>query len=386
MNAHPSAAPMDLLAILTGRWKTLAVFAVLSVGGAIGYAYLARQWFAATLTVVPSQRSQDSAAMSLASKIPIGFDTVGTDVQRIQAVLTSNSVGDAVIDKFKLTERYQTTHREHARSELWSHCTTSADRKSSVVALSCEDTDPELAMQMATFFGEEGNRVFGRVSSSSAREERKFLEAQVTKARNDVDETSRKLREFQELHKVVDLPEQSKAVISAMASLKGEMLSKQLELSYLSSFSARTESSVVQLRQQISIMEAKLAQLESSSRSDVPAPATGSAAKPGSKVADFFPEAMNVPQLRFELEQLMREQKIQETLFFVLTQRFEMAKVDEARDTSTFQILDHPTLPTYRSRPNRRRLAMLGLVGGIVVGATWIIFPVWWRRRSFAGS
>ena len=67
--------------------------------------------------------------------------------------------------------------------------------------------------------------------------------------------------------------------------------------------------------------------------------------------ANFFPNAMSVPELRFELEQLMREQKIEETVFGLMTQRYEMASVDEARDTSTFQILDHPTLPTYRSRP-----------------------------------
>src|SRR5262245_21246662 len=112
---------------------------------------------------------------------------------------------------------------------------------------------------MAAYFGEAGNRVFGTISASSAREERRFLESQVVKARQDVDQASRKLREFQEHNKVIDLPEQSKAVISAMASLQGELVSKQLELSYLNSFSSRTESSVVQLQQQIAIMQAKLA-------------------------------------------------------------------------------------------------------------------------------
>jgi len=58
---------------------------------------------------------------------------------------------------------------------------------------------------MTAFFGEVGNRVFGRISASSAREERRFLETQVVKARKDVDEASRKLREFQEKHRVIDL-------------------------------------------------------------------------------------------------------------------------------------------------------------------------------------
>lgn len=378
MNEHRSDAQLDLVLLLARGWKVILLFAIAGVGAAIAFALLSPPWYAARLTVVPSQKSQDAAALSLASKLPVALDSFSTDVQRIQAVLTSASVTDEVIKKFDLQKRYESEHLELARKELWEHCSVSVDRKSSVVTLICEDKDPALAMAMAGFFGEVGNRVFGRVSASSAREERKFLEAQVAKARKDVDGSSQKLREFQEQHKVVDLPEQSKAVISAMASIKGEMVSKQLELSYLSSFSARTESGVVQLQQQIAIMDAKLKQLESSQR----AASSGSAAKN----ADFFPDAMKVPELRFELEQLLREQKIQETVFFLMTQRYEMAKVDEARDTSTFQILDHPTLPTYRSRPARRRIALIGLVAGLALAAAWIIVPAWWRRRAAVGA
>lgn len=368
---------LDVVVVLLRRWKTIALVVTVAVVAAVAYALIAPAWYSATLTVVPSQRSQDSAAMQLASKLPLGFDTVTTDVQRIQAVLNSTSVADDVIDKFKLDEHYDTAHREQTRRALWEHCVTNVDRKSSVVSLTCEDKDPQLAMAMATQFGEVGNRVFGRVSASSAHEERHFLETQVEKARNDVDDSSRKLREFQEAHKVIDLPEQSKAVISAMATIQGQIVSKQLELSYLTSFSARTEASVVQLREQLSVMDDKLKELE---QDPVAASLGGSGA--GSASADFFPGAMTVPALRYELEQLIREQKIDETVYFMLMQRFEMAKVDEARDTSTFQILDHPTLPTYRSRPDRKKVVGLGGFAGIVLGCAWVLAPAWWRRRA----
>lgn len=369
---------LDVTALLLRRWPALVVGALLGLAAGVVYGFVAPEWYSATLTVVPSQHSQDSAAMALAAKLPAGLDAFSTDVQRIQAVLASNSVADEVIVKFKLQDRYSNEHIEQTREALRKHCGSNVDRRSGVVSLTCEDKDPKTAMEMAAYFGEIGNKVFGRISVSSAREERKFLEEQVLKARHDVDESSQKLREFQEQHKVVDLPEQSKAVISAMASIKGEMISKQLELSYLTSFSSRTEASVVQLQQQIAIMESKLKQLEDAQEATVPAK-TGSAAGSGS--ASFFPDAMTVPELRFQLEQLMREQKIQETVFSLMTQRYEMAKVDEARDTSTFQILDNPTVPTYRSRPDRKRIAIFGVIGGLVLAAAFIVVPVWWRRR-----
>jgi capsule polysaccharide export protein KpsE/RkpR len=377
-NASPTSE-IDLVALVIARWRTLLLFAALGTAAGTVYAFVTPEWYDARLTVIPAQPSRDAAAMSLSSKLPM-LDIGTTDSKRIEAVLTSVSVTDEVIDKFDLVKHYGAPHREQARAALWAHCSTALDRKSGVVALTCEDTDPKLAMDVTASFGDIGNRVFSRVSASSASEEARFLEGQVDKARKDVDDASQKLRDFQEQHRIIDLPEQSKAVISAMASLKGELLSKQLELSYLSSFSASTESNVVQLQQQIAVMEAKLKQLESQT---APKPAAGSAAGSGAKgSADFFPSAMQVPELRFELEQLMRDQKIKETVFSLMTQRFEVAKIDAARDTSTFQILDHPTLPTMKSRPVRRKLAMLGFIAGLAVAGPWIGIPIWWRRRT----
>lgn len=369
--------PLDPIGAVIGRWKTFAVCLILGVAAAIAYTYVAPRWYQALLTVVPAQPSQDSAAAALMSKLPINLESTSADVQRIEAVLTSNSVADAVIDKFNLGDVYSESHRENIRRALWRHCTTSVNRKSSVVSLTCEDQSPEQAMAMAEYFGEVGNQVFARVSASSAREERKFLESQVGSSRKRLDDTSLQLREFQEKHRIVDLPEQSKAVISAMAAIKGELIAKEMELSYLRSFSSGSEAGVQQLQRRITLMERQLVELEKSSTPAV-SPGSGSAAAPSS----FFPEAMLVPELRFRLEQLLRDQQIEQSVFFMLTQRLEMARVDEARDTSAFQILDHPTLPTYHARPRRMRSLVLGAFGGLLFAAALVFIPLWWKTRQ----
>jgi len=212
--------------------------------------------------------------------------------------------------------------------------------------------------------GEVGNNVFRRVSASSASEERRFLEKRVAEARNDVVESSRQLRAFQEEHQIIDLGEQSRAVVSAMANLKGELISKQLQLSYLDSFSASDESTTSQLRRQLGVMESKLRALEQ-----------GSVAIPRVKAkrdeSGMFPPAISVPKLRFELEQLLRDQKIQETVFLLLTQRFETAKVNEARDTSAFQVIDEAVVAQHRSRPKRATIVLVGFGIGLLLGLAW---------------
>ncbi len=378
--AAPESPPaLDVVMLVSRRWRTMGVLGAIGLAVGVGYVIFAPKWYEARLTVVPSQRSKDVTS-ALTASLPIIGGVGGAmqdDLQRIHAVLTSRSVADAVIEKFDLTSRYGTDYLERAREELWEHCVVNFDRKSVVVELTCEDHEPEHARQMASYFGEVGNKVFGRISVSSAGEERRFLEAQVLRARHEVDAASEAVRKFQETHRIIDLAEQSKAVISAMASLQGQLLSKRLELDYVSGFASRTEAGVTQLREQIAVMEAQLATLEAGRAT--PKAVSSAGAAPG---GSFFPGAMDVPALRVELEQLFRHQKVQETVFLMLTQRLEMARVDEARDTSMFQILDRPKTPTYRSRPKTTKIAAAGLFVGLAGAAVWILGPAWWRRRT----
>src|SRR5205807_8633331 len=80
--------------------------------------------------------------------------------------------------------------------------------------------------------------------------------------------------------------------------------------------------------------------------------------------------------------QLLRDRKIREANLLLLMQRLEIAKVNEARDTSAFQILDSPSLPTYKSRPRRALLLASGLIVGLFLGFTWVFGRSWMRALA----
>jgi tyrosine-protein kinase Etk/Wzc len=374
MPALRDGVEQDLLALLIPRWKTLLLCAAIGLGAGTGYALVAPSWYEARLAVLPSQDGENSklakfAVLGAAAGLS---PTVSNEVQRIHAVLSSVSVADAVIAKFDLQQCYGTRSLEQTRKQLREHCGTSIELKAGVVVLTCEDRDPQIALAMTAYFGEVGNQVFERITVSTARGERRFLEQMVAKAKDDVDRSSRELREYQERHRVLDLTAQSKAVISAIATLEGDLISKRIQLSYLRGFASPDEPRVRQISDQVAIVQREVRRLESSS-SD------------GERAAgEFFPEALRVPALRYELEQLLRAQKIHETVYALLTERLAMTRVDEARDTPAFQILDAPTVPTTPSRPRRTRIAALGTAGGCALGVVCVLAPIWWRRRVLA--
>src|SRR6185503_201179 len=151
---------------------------------------------------------------------------------------------------------------ERTRKALWTHCETKVEKKPNLVRIICDDEEPEVVRDMTNTFGKAADATFRRVAVASASEERAFLEKRVDEARRDMEVSSAALRQFQEAHKIVDLPEQGRAVVSGMAQLEGNLISKRIELSYARSFAASDETSVAQLTRQIGILSSELQGLE----------------------------------------------------------------------------------------------------------------------------
>ncbi|MFO0582488.1 MAG: hypothetical protein U0229_09465 [Anaeromyxobacter sp.] len=345
--------------------------AAFGVAGVL-YALLAPRWYQSVLTVMPVKAQGGGGGLSSllagadAGGLAAGFlqGAAGADAARITAVLQSVAVTDAVIEKFDLRARYREEYQENARDELWRHCDVRMLTKPGLVQVSCEDKDPEFAKRMLEYFAEYGNKVFRRVGVSSASEEVRFLEARVAELRQQADETATRMREFQEKHRIVDLDSQAKAVVAALAALNNQSITKQMEVDFARRFSSREESSRQRLEAQLSIVEDMASGLQAAPQLESP---------PGEKQArrtkatgELFPVALEVPRLRADFEKLYRDRKVAEATLVFALERLEGAKANEARDVSTFLVLDPPTLPTKPSRPKKRAAVLLALFVGFV--------------------
>jgi uncharacterized protein involved in exopolysaccharide biosynthesis len=74
-----------------------------------------------------------------------------------------------------------------------------------------------------------------------------------------------------------------------------------------------------------------------------------------------------IPKIERELKNLMREQVKQETLYALLAQQYEQAKIEEASDEISLAVLDPAIPPVRRSKPNRKLLLLLGGVIGLML-------------------
>lgn len=361
--------------------RVAAVTAGFIVAGLL-FILLAPKWYRSAVTVVPvkSQKSSGIAALlgGDLGGLAAGLDSSlggGADSARIAAVLKGTAVTDAVIQKFDLQARYGKKYTETTRDAVWRHCDVKIQAKPNVVEMSCEDEDPKFAQTMLAFFVEYGNEVFRRVSVSSATEEVKHLDRRVAELRRQADETAERMRTFQEKHQIVDLESQAKAVVASVAALNSQRVMKQLELDYARRYSAGDEPGVRQIESQLSVVDDRLLDMEMPK-------GRGESAGPGPKDrrTGMFPAALAVPALRAEYEKLYRDRKVAEATLVFALDRLEGARASEARDVSTFQVLDPPTLPTKASWPDRPRSMAAAAILGLAAGIAW----QWWlsRRRT----
>ena len=91
----------------------------------------------------------------------------------------------------------------------------------------------------------------------------------------------------------------------------------------------------------------------------------------------MFPAALSVPRLRAEFEKLFRDRKVAEATLVYALERLEGARANEARDVSTFQVLDSPTVADRHFRPVRTFVALFFAAAGFA-GA--VVYE--WLRRA----
>jgi len=366
------------------KWGIIALCAVMTMGTLV-VSFLLPKIYESTATLLPQLESNNgvglgalfasgaasSAAQSLGISLP-GSPATPTDV--FTAMLKSRIMADDIIRRFDLMEQYETKTMHDARGSL-EGATRIVVTKEKVIKVAVEDRDPQLASDIANFYVSNLDRLNQTLSVSKARENRKFIEQRVAETQTALVKVEDALKEFQTQNRTVAIEAQSKAMIEATAMIQAQIMAQEVQLqvmgSYLSSNNpeiARVQSSISELRKQLQIME------------------TGKSGKerlPGDRLR---PAITSVPTLALEYGRLARDLKVQETLYALLISQYEQAKLTEARDTPTVQVLD-PAIPA--ERKSRPKILLNVLIAGILslfVGLFWAFVRGAMDRRKAAFS
>lgn len=361
-----------LLALLRWRrWLLLNFFGVSVIAAVISL--LLPKWYMASTTIMPPQQDTGLLGLSrLVNSVPLGsmgLSLLGgrTEHFTYMAILKSRTVLDRLIDDFGLLKvyEYRENERDKARKAVASNLDFNID-KEGTITVTVLDKDPTRAADMANALIHYLDSLNVLLNVEKARNNRLFIEQRFTQNKQDLRNAEEALKAFQEKYGAISLPQQAEAAITSAAQLQGQIMFEEVELAVKQKYLSPTHEDVVQSRRKVAELRRKLAEMRYGH------PGIGAANGDGME-SDILPPLANVPELGLHYARLLREVEVQKTLFELLIQQYELAKIEEARTVPTVQVLDPAVPPERRYKPKRSLIVIFSALSTTMIFVVFIL-------------
>jgi capsule polysaccharide export protein KpsE/RkpR len=321
---------------------------------------LPKRFESTTQLMPPDSQSNSGMAMlaAMASKTGSGLGAFAGDLLGMKSsgalfigILRSRTVEDRLIDRFDLRRIYSIRLEENARRKLEEDTSISEDRKSGILTITVTDNEPKRAAAIAQAYVEELDRLVAQVSTSSARREREFLEERLKAVQLDLENAEKEFSQFASKNSAIDIKEQGRAMVEAAATLEGQLIAAKSELEGLKQIYTDNNVRVRATRARIAELQNQMDKIGGKGES------TSSA---NSAQGDpLYPSIRKLPLLGVAFADLYRRTRVQEAVFEALTQQYELAKVQEVKETPSVKVLDDAHVPEKKSFPPRLMIMFL---------------------------
>lgn len=355
---------LDLLITLAKhkRWIMGITLACGAIGLAI--ALILPPVYTAKARILPPQQSQSAGMSALFGQMGAmsGMASIAglkTPNDLYVGMLQSQTVADDLISRFKLKERYKVKYNDDASKKLKDD-TNITNGKDGLITIEFSDKDPVFAAQVANAYVDELKKLTESLAVTNAAQRRLFFEKQVNLAKDQLATAENRLKDVQEKSGMLTLDSQVKASITGLAQLKATLAAKEISLQAMKTFATQENPDYQRLNAEVEGLRVQLNQLQA-------------------KSADGILATQKIPEAGLEYVRRLRDQKFAETVYELMLKQYELAKIDEAKDTSVVQQLDKAYPPERKSKPKRITIVGISIIVGVLVG-----FLIAFVRESLA--
>ncbi|MGB9195882.1 MAG: lipopolysaccharide biosynthesis protein, partial [Terriglobales bacterium] len=246
-------------------------------------------------------------------------------------MLHSNTIENALVNKFDLRKVYGTRTYANAREDLEDRTDISADRKSGLITIKVSDRSAKRAAAMGREYVSQLNHLVTGLDTSAAHRERVFLEGRLGEVQEQLEAAEKDFSAFASKNTALDVKEQGRAMLGAAANLEGQLIAAETTLEGLRQIYTSNNVRVRSLQARIDEYRRQLQKMGGK----VPTAANSTATSPGAVTTpdqSDYPTIRELPILGVTWSDLYRRTRVEEVVFETLTKQYEMAKVEEARE------------------------------------------------------
>ena len=162
-------------------------------------------------------------------------------------------------------------------------------------------------------------------------------------------------------------------MVESEATLQGQLVAAESELQGLEQVYTDNNIRIRTLRARVAELKQQVENFSGNK---------GDPNSPQSQITGDLPPLRKLPLVGVRWANLYREFKIQEAVYAMLTQEYEYAKIQEAKETPTVEVLDAALLPETKSFPPRTVIMILGGFLAFLFAALFVIAGSTWRQSE----
>lgn len=352
---------LDLF-IALARHKKLVIFTPIVTGAlALAVSLYMTPIFSSTAKIMPPQQQQSTGVTAMLGQLG-GLAGAAGGIAGLKnpndlyvGLLESRTISDNLITRLKLKDYYQRKTMDETRQALANSVDIESGKKDGLISIKVTDEQPQFAADLANAYVDELAKLTETLAISEASQRRLFFEKQLEETKKQLEDAEVALKATQEKTGIILPDGQIQAIIGGIAQLKGMVAAKEVQLNSMRTFAASQNPDLLRTQEELRGMQAQLAKLEKD--------------RPSSK-GDFMVPLGKIPEAGVEYVRSLRNVKYYETIFEMLAKQYELAKIDEAKQSSLIQLLDKAVPAERKSKPRRAFITSVGIFGGFVLGVS----------------
>jgi uncharacterized protein involved in exopolysaccharide biosynthesis len=366
---------LDLLIVLAERKRMIFWVTAAFAGIAVVVAMLLPVRYTATVTLLPPQQNSSMSA-ALASQLGNlgGMAALAGGALGIKnpndmyvAMFKSQTVEDAMIKRFGLMQEYHKKYLSDARKRFEHFTTVDGSSKDGLIHISVEDSSPQRAAELANGYVDQFRDLSQHLAITEAGQRALFFKQQLDQARDKLADAEEALVKTEKKTGLIQVNSQAAALISSAASLNAQIAAKEMEIQGMQTYATGENAQLIQAEQELDSLRAQLEKLG------------GSQDLSGGGI--LVPKGQ-VPTASLDYARGLRDVRYYDTIFNILAQQYELAKLDQAKEGALIQVVDPAIVPDKKSSPERLLIIGGGVVGGFLLAILLALAAEGWSKLN----
>ena len=333
--------------LMKRKWTVAFIVMVVSVSTVI-YTLTITKTYKAEATIMPIGGQKGGGLASLAAASMglgglLGGGGASSTSAQLLAILNSRTLAEKIIEKYdlmkifypvKVDDPLKMPTMEDAVKILKSTIVSSEDKKTQLIMLTVIDKDPEFAAKLVNDYINETGSFLNEGAFTAAKRNRIFIEAQLERNKAELLESGKELTTFYATNRISNVV----PTVDVDVSMGGR----------------GEDPSPEALQQQVEELKTKIEQ---------------------TKVVRDVPQQVYLQYLTLRRELLGQVNSL-------LTQQYEMAKIDESKEDLNFQVIDWARVPVRKFKPKRSQIVMTAFVMSLFLAVFYAFFREYLQKMK----